>query len=76
MQHLCAGEDGSGDVDQAAAMTEAIRQMANSIPAEEQDLVGLKELVERQNSLRPIFGAMIKSRDRFERWGPDFLKIF
>jgi len=62
VQHLCAGDEGGDE-----AMTEAIRLMANSIPAEEDDLVALKRLVDRQNSLRPIFGSMIKSRDRFER---------
>lgn len=55
-------------------MTEAIRQMASSIPEEEKDLAGLKELVERQNTLRPIFGSMIRSRDRYERFRASTLR--
>lgn len=75
VQHLCAGEDdkGSGDASSTPeadtpAMSEAIRQIANSIEDEEKELGGLKELVERQNSLRPIFGDMISSRYRLERY--------
>jgi len=75
VQHLCAGEDekGSGDASStpeadSPAMSEAIRQIANAIEDEEKELGGLKELVERQNSLRPIFGDMISSRFRLERY--------
>lgn len=74
VQHLCTGEDdkGSGDASSSPetdspAMTEAIRQIANTIEDEEKELGELKKLVERQNRLRPIFGNMISSRVRLER---------
>ncbi|KAK6643467.1 hypothetical protein RUM43_004972 [Polyplax serrata] len=74
VQQLCTGEDdkGSGDASSSPetdspAMSEAIRQIASTIEDEERELAELKELVQRQNRLRPIFGDMIRSRVRLER---------
>ncbi|XP_021919450.1 maternal protein exuperantia isoform X2 [Zootermopsis nevadensis] len=73
VQHLCAGEDrpesnqGSGD-GQADnhGLAEAIRQFTNTVAKEEMELVGLKTVLKRQASMRPVFGPLL-SVNRRER---------
>ncbi|PSN51243.1 Maternal protein exuperantia [Blattella germanica] len=67
IQHLCAGEDrpensqGSGDAIDAAnrGLVDAVRPSTQTVAKEELDLAGLKVVLERQKSLRPIFGALL-----------------
>ncbi|KAJ9592022.1 hypothetical protein L9F63_001461, partial [Diploptera punctata] len=63
MQHLCGSEDrpensqGSGDAGDESnrGLVEAVCHYTNSVAKEELDLAGLKVILERQNSLRPVF---------------------
>ncbi|XP_015598178.1 maternal protein exuperantia [Cephus cinctus] len=69
VQHLSVGEEngknaegsGSGDSDAATKGTvELIREFVQPTYAEEKELAELKLVLERQNSLKPIFGALLR----------------
>ncbi|XP_069672494.1 maternal protein exuperantia [Periplaneta americana] len=72
MQQLCAGEDrpennqGSGDGGDATdhGLVESVRDYAHTVTKEEMELAGLKVVLERQNSLRPIFNSMLRINRR------------
>ena len=75
MQHLCSTEDraensqGSGDAvsDVNRGFVDAVCQYAYSVAKEELELSGLKIILERQNSLRPVFGPLLRVKNRRER---------
>lgn len=68
VQHLCGSEDrpensqGSGDAGDAInrGLVDAVCQYTHSVAKEELDLAGLKVVLERQNSLRPVFGPLLR----------------
>ncbi|XP_067003821.1 maternal protein exuperantia [Anabrus simplex] len=69
VQHLCGSDDrqGSGDAAETTspAVVQAVIPFAHTISDEEQELAGLKVVVERQNSLRPVFRPMmLRERQR------------
>lgn len=66
---MCTGEDdkGSGDAPSSPetdnpAMTEAVIQNATTVEEQEKKLDELKQIMERQNSLRPIFEPLRNNR--------------
>lgn len=69
-------KQGGGDGDETEAtsrLVEAIRNFCHPIDTEEEYLAGLKEVVERQNSLRPVFEALLRIGRR-ERQRATFLR--
>ncbi|XP_046433574.1 maternal protein exuperantia [Neodiprion virginianus] len=73
IQHLSAGEEtakgaessGSGDSDAATKGTiELIREFVQPTHVEEKELAGLKLVLNRQNSLRPVFGMLLRQSRR------------
>ncbi|XP_068983521.1 maternal protein exuperantia [Bombus flavifrons] len=72
VQHLSSLEvtkgnetDGSGDSDSAMKNTvEFIREFVQPVEMEEQEYAELKIVFERQNTLRPIFGALFRVNRR------------
>ncbi|XP_046751593.1 maternal protein exuperantia [Diprion similis] len=73
VQHLSAGEEnakgaegsGSGDSDAATKGTiELIREFVQPTHVEEKELAGLKLVLNRQNSLRPVFGMLLRQSRR------------
>ena len=83
MQHLCSGEErtengqGSGDAGEAVnpGLVEAVCQYAHSVDKEELDLAGLKVVLERQNSLRPVFGPLLRVNRRERQRASNLRKI-
>ncbi|XP_012260677.1 maternal protein exuperantia isoform X2 [Athalia rosae] len=82
VQHLSMGEEstkggegsGSGDSDAATKGTiELIREFVQPTEEEEKELEGLKLVVNRQNSLRPVFGASL-CQSRRERQHASLLR--
>lgn len=72
VQHLCAGEDhpesnqGSrdGGYSENHGLAEAIRQFTLTVTKEQMELARLKTVLERQNSLRPVFGPLLRLNRR------------
>lgn len=64
VQHLCGGEErqGSGDGDETAApgLVQAISEFTQTIAQEEEELARIKTVLDRQNSLRPVFAPMLR----------------
>ncbi|GLH07272.1 Maternal protein exuperantia [Gryllus bimaculatus] len=64
VQHLCGGEErqGSGDGDETTApgLVLAISEFTQTIAQEEEELARVKTVLDRQNSLRPVFAPMLR----------------
>lgn len=58
VEHLTAGE-GVGD-NHNAAMVKALLEHTTTIEEEEEIIKGLKVILERQNTLRPVFAPLLR----------------
>uniref|UniRef100_A0A1B6LQZ8 Uncharacterized protein n=1 Tax=Graphocephala atropunctata TaxID=36148 RepID=A0A1B6LQZ8_9HEMI len=61
VQHLTAGEGaGEGDAASHQAMLEVIREHSSTVEEELQAIENMKVVLERQNTLRPVFAPIMK----------------
>lgn len=72
VQHLCAGEDHpesnqdsqDGRDAENHGLSEAVRQFTHTVAKEQTELARLKTVLERQNTLRPVFGPLLRLNRR------------
>lgn len=61
VQHLTAGEcAGEGDASNVKIMVDAIREHSSTIEEEQQYIEDTKVVLQRQNTLRPVFNPIMK----------------
>lgn len=73
IQHLTTG--GEGDAGSNTAMVEALREHSVLVSEELKIIEDLKVLLKRQNSLKPVFGPLMREDNGHRRLAMDIRKL-